>query len=604
VPSRRDDPNIQDGTHTMKTDLQTGENALAEIPREAKTVSSPDSKLRFLALAIVIIVGFVRVWVGRYSISPDGICYLDQGDAFFHGKLSYAINGLWSPLYSWLLGAALFVAKPSRWWEFPVAHLVNFLIYLATLLCFEFFLRSLWQDVRWNLPPIDTPNIQSLSKNSLFAIGYAVFLWTSLELITIWELSPDLAVAAFVYLIAGLLLRLRQDNSFKLYMLLGIVLGLAYLTKAVFFPLGFLFILVGLGLVPRQKYLAYLLLVTACFVAISAPWLVALSRAKGRFDFGDSGRLNYSALVSPGGRLLNWQGEPPGSGVPVHTTRKIHENPPVYEFAAPVGGTYPPSYDPSYWNEGREWTFDARRQLKVIEDHVLTYAELLLRSQSGLLAGALTLVLVRGMATRKSLLRNWPLFALCLAPMALYMLVHVEVRYVGAYLAVFWMAILFSIRLANSDSVRRMAELLAVAVVVTILLSVADGTMHAVRAGGPYSARDQITVADGLKKMGLHAGDHVAILGDGNWAYWARLGKLKIVSTIMSPDTPAFWAETLEQKEEVLRLLADTGAKAVVAAQVPASDAGNGWERIGVTENYVRWLSPSSRTVKLGGVTD
>jgi hypothetical protein len=586
----------------MRTDLQTGSSAVDEI-RSAPKIA-PDSQLRLVALAVVIIVGFVRMWVGRYSISPDGICYLDQGDAFFHGQLSYAINGLWSPLYSWLLGAGLFVAKPSRWWEFPVAHLVNFLIYLATLLCFEFFLRSLWQNVRWKPPSLDGTNIQSLSRESLFVIGYAVFLWTSLELITIWELSPDLEVAAFVYLIAGLLLRLRRENSFNLYMALGAVLGLAYLTKAVFFPLGFLFILVGLGFVPRQKYLAYLLLVTACFVAISAPWLIALSRAKGRFDFGDSGRLNYSALVSPGGRLLNWQGEPPGSGVPVHTTRKIHENPPVYEFATPVGGTYPPSYDPSYWNEGRKWTFDARRQLKVIEDHVLTYAELLLRSQSGLLAGALTLVLVGGIATRKSLLRNWPLFALCLAPMVLYMLVHVEVRYVGAYIAVFWMAIFFSVRLANSDSVRRMAELLAVAMVVTMLLSVADGTMHAVRAVGPYSARDQITVADGLEKMGLRAGDHVAILGDGNWAYWARLGKLKIVSTVMSRDTPAFWAETLEQKEVVYRLLAETGAKAVVAAQVPASDVENGWQRIGVTEYYLRWLSSPGNTVKPSPATD
>lgn len=588
----------------MRADLYTNSNPVNELPAAAKIESVQRSTLRFVALAVVVVVGLIRLWVGRYSISPDGMCYLDQGDAFFQHKWSDAVNGLWSPLYSWLLGGALFIAKPSRWWEFPAAHVVNFLIYLAAFLCFEFFLRSLWKDLSWRVPAIDGPGIQSLSRDSLFAIGYAVFLWTSLELITVWELSPDLAVAAFVYLIAGLLLRLRHENSLKLYTALGVVLGLAYLTKAIFFPLGFFFILLGLGVISHGKRLAYLLVVTACFLAISAPWLFALSHAKGRFDFGDSGRLNYSALVSPGGRLLNWQGEPPGSGIPIHTTRKIHENPPVYEFATPIGGTYPPSYDPSYWNEGRRWTFDARTQLRVIEDHVLTYAELLLRSQSGLLAGALTLLFMGGIATRKSLLRNWPLFALCLAPMVLYMLVHVEVRYVGAYIAVFWMAILFSLRLANSDSVRRMAQFLAVAMVVTILLSVADGTMHAIRAGGPYSARDQIVVADGLEKMGLRAGDHVAILGDGNWAYWARLGKLKIVSTVMSRDTPTFWAETPEQKEEIYRLLAGTGATAVVSAQVPASDAGSGWKRIGATKYYLRWLSSPGNTVKPSPASD
>ena len=581
----------------MTTDLQTGSNAINEIPYAMKIGTALDSKLRWSAFAVVLAVGLLRAWVGRYSMNPDGMCYLDQGDAFLQGKWSVAVNGLWSPLYSWLLGAALFIVRPSRWWEFPVAHLVNFLIYIAALLCFEFFLRSLWRDLQASPPSPDSASgITPFSQESLFALGYAVFLWSSLEVVTIWELSPDLAVAAFVYVIAGLLLRIRHESSLKLYVMLGITLGLAYLTKAVFFPLGFFFILLGLVMVPHRKRPAYLLLVTTSFVAISAPWLVALSLAKGRFDFGDSGRLNYSALVSPGGRLLNWQGEPPGSGIPVHTTRKIHENPAVYEFATPVGGTYPPSYDPSYWNEGRRWTFDARTQLKVIEDHVLLYAELFLRSQSGLLAGVLALVLIGGIATRKSLVGKWPIFALCLAPMVLYMMVHVEVRYVGAYIAVFWMAILFSIHLINSDAQRRMADALALAMIVTILLSVTDGTVRAVRSGGPYSAREQITIADGLEKMGLRAGDQVAIFGDGNWAYWARLGKLKIVSTISSRDTSAFWIEGPEQKEEIYKLLAATGAKAVVSAQVPQPDAGNGWQRMGATECYVRWLSPAGFT--------
>ena len=220
------------------------------------------------------------------------------------------------------------------------------------------------------------------------------------------------------------------------------------------------------------------------------------------------------------------------------------------------------------------------------------YAELLLRSQSGLLAGAMTLLLLGGTATWRSLLRNWPLLVFCLAPMILYMMVHVELRYIGAYVAILWIAIFSSIRLTKSHTQQRVADFLAFAVIITILLSVVDGTLRAVRAGGPYSARDQIAVADGLDIMGVHAGDYVAVLGDGNWAYWARLGKLKIVSTITSTDTPKFWAEPFEKKEQVYSLLATTGAKAVISAQVPASDAIHGWLRIGNTEYYLRWLHP------------
>lgn len=572
----------------MLRDSSANPRTVIDFPSERETTLSSVRTLRLGAYAVILAVGFVRAWVGRYSMNPDGMCYLDLGDAFFHRKWFDAVNGYWSPLYSWLLGAALFVTKPSRWWEFPVAHAVNFIIYVTVLVCFEFFLRSLFEQQDSELRYSGTGG---LSERSLLALGYALFLWSSLELITIWDLSPDLCVAGFVYLIAGLLLRIRRPSSPWLCVTLGIVLGLAYLTKAVMFPLGFAFILIGLVAVPRQKKLGFLLLVTFCFLAVSAPWVVALSRAKGRFTFGDSGTLNYSSFVSPGGRVIHWQGAPAGSGVPAHPTRQLLANPPLYEFAAPVGGTYPPSFDPSYWNEGRRWTFSVRAQLNVIKEHLLIYAELLLHSQSGLLAGVLTFILVGGVATRKAVLRNWPLFGICFAAMGLYALVHVEARFVGAYVCVLWLAILLGVRLTNLEGLRKMADFLALAVVVTVLLSVADGTVRTIRAGGPYSAADQIVVAEGLEKLGLRAGDRVAVLGDGNWSYWARSGQFKFVANIMSNDTAAFWAETRDRREEVYRIFAGAGARAVVTAGPLHADGGDGWQRIGTTEYYVRWLS-------------
>jgi 4-amino-4-deoxy-L-arabinose transferase-like glycosyltransferase len=587
-------------------------------------VDSPSSKiaarfsettLRFWALVVIVAIGLVRDWVGRYSMDPDGICYLDLGDAFFHRKWFDAVNGYWSPLYAWLLGAAMFLTKPTRQWEFPVVHVVNFIIYLAALAGFEFFLRSLLPgDHSARNEAIRTGDAggattAAFSRVALLAIAYSLFLWTSLELISIWGASPDLCIAGFVYLIAGLLLRIRGKGSLSLYLILGVVLGLAYLTKAVMFPLGFAFIAIGFFAVPRGKRLAYVLITTLAFLGVSAPWLIALSRAKGRFDFGDSGHLNYSTLVSPGGRNLNWQGEPPGSGVPLHTTRQIHKNPPLYEFATPVGGTYPPSFDPSYWGEGRKVTIDVRAQLRVIKEHLLLYAGLLLRDQPGLLAVALALILAGGVATRKTILANWPLFLMAFAACGLYMLVHTETRFVAAYVSVFWMAILAGIRFgpANDGPAKTISEkaeptrkashgrgelvdYLALAVVVTILLSVADGTVRAVQEGGPYSAREDIAVADGLNRDGLQSGDRVAVVGNGNWFYWARLGKFKIVSAIVGPDVPAFLQETPEQKEEIYRLFAGTGAKVVVMAGPLSAEAGSGWRRIGNTAYYVHPL--------------
>jgi len=525
-------------------------------------------------------------------MNPDGMCYLDLGDATWSGRWSDAVNAYWSPLYAWLLGAALHVVRPTSHGEFPLVHAVNFIIFLLALGSFEFFLGSLLVDLRSDRSNGSSAKVVPLAEWSLTCVSYGLFLWTSLVLITVYDVGADLAIAALVYLIAALLLRIRRGAGFFCYVLLGVTLGAAYLTKAAMFPLGFAFILIGFFWVPRGKRVPYLLLVTMFFLAVSAPWVAALSKRKGKFTFGDSGMLNYSALVSPGGRVINWEGVPPATGVPLHPTRKLLDDPPLYEFATPIGGTYPPSFDPAYWNAGRTWTFNLSTQLRVILRHTLTYSGLFLRSQPGLLTAVLTLLFVGGVATRKAVLAYWPLFIMGFAAMGLYMLVHVETRFVAAYICMFWVALLSGIRLPQSGGQLKMAEYLIGAVTLTLVLTVADGTAHAIQAGGPYSARNHIEVSEGLKKVGVQPGDKVAVLGDGNWSYWARLGRLRIVATVMGPDTPGFWAANAQQKAKVFQMFAESGARVVVTGDLPplvTLDAG--WQPIGTTGYYFRWVS-------------
>ena len=46
---------------------------------------------------------------------------------------------------------------------------------------------------------------------------------------------------------------------------------------------------------------------------------------------------------------------------------------------------------------------------------------------------------------------------------------------------------------------------------------------------GYPSDKDQLEAAVGLQSLGLTAGDKVAVIGDGSFAIWARLARLKIV---------------------------------------------------------------------------
>jgi len=226
----------------------------------------------------------------------------------------------------------------------------------------------------------------------------------------------------------------------------------------------------------------------------------------------------------------------------------------------------------------------------VILAGLFVYADLIFRNQAGLAAGTLALILAGGVATRNAILKNWPLLSMSFVAMGLYLLVLVESRYVAAYMSILWLAIVFGVRLTTEQ--RRIAQYLVLSVVVTMFISIAYSTGHALKSGDPgtpaYSAANQIKVADALEKMGVKPGDQVAILGDGNWAYWARSGKLKIVSTIMSMDVPAFWSAEPDQREHIYRLFGSTGAKAVVSASPPV--AAEHWQKIGDSDFYVRML--------------
>src|SRR5712692_364940 len=189
---------------------------------------------RILVLASVAL-GLVHAWVGRYSMNPDGVSYLDMGDAFVRRDWANAVNAYWSPLYGWILGIVGNAVTPSPQWEFPLVHLVNFVIFLIALLAFRFLLHAL---LRFrDEPTLDcetgSDKEGTLPEWALTILGYATFWWASLELVGIHDVSPDLAVLACVCFSAGVLLRLRQVPTLGKFALFGLVLGFGYWTKAI-----------------------------------------------------------------------------------------------------------------------------------------------------------------------------------------------------------------------------------------------------------------------------------------------------------------------------------------------------------------------------------
>src|SRR5208283_4215659 len=147
-------------------------------------------------LATSILLGLLQAWVGRFAITGDGISYLDMGRAYLRGDWHTAVNGYWNPLYAWLQAIGYLIFRPSPYWEYPVVQLVNFGIYVATACAFEYFLIALLRGRD--------------DETALRFIAYALFLWSSLQLIGVWMVNPDMVVAGAVYAAFGILA--RQPN--------------------------------------------------------------------------------------------------------------------------------------------------------------------------------------------------------------------------------------------------------------------------------------------------------------------------------------------------------------------------------------------------------
>lgn len=544
-----------------------------------------------VGILVVLLVGLARAWVGRFSLDADGISYLDLSDAFARHDWHGFLNAYWSPLYPLLLGISRLFLPTSKHWELPSAHILNFGIYAVALGCFEFFYASL----RKSLVPIDfhaeedTPLF--IPEAPVWALAHVLFLWVSVDLISIWGVCPDLCVSAFVYVAAGLILRFRRDDpGWKLAGVLGAVLGLSYWAKAVMFPLSFVFMAIALVPVSDVRIAAKRGWIMALTFAVTAgPLVAAISMQKHRFTFGDSGRINYAMFVSPGGVTRNWQGEPALGIEAAHPTRKVFSDPPVYEFAEPIGGTFPPWYDPSYWQEGRAPRFNLRAQLETVARHLLSYADLLLHEENALFAAVLTFILLNRKNACFAVRGTWPLLLMCGAGFGLYMLVHAETRFVGSYVAILWLALLGSLRVPNH--LLRASGMLVWAVAAVLLVSVLDNTARAVREGGPYSAMRDIMLSDRLDSMGVHPGDRIAVIGGAGF-YAARMSRVKIVAEIMGDDTPAFWRLNQERRQLVFQKFAESGAVMVLAPDPgPCVSSDPTWMKVNDEPFYVHHLS-------------
>ncbi len=541
--------------------------------------------------SIALLINGFHAWVARHSTEMDGVSYLDMGEAYLAGDWETAINAYWSPLYSWLLAGALWLVEPGPYNEFAVARGVNFLVFIACLFAFHFLLMQLVGAARDERNPAEIA--EGLPEWAWLAVGYSIFIWCSMTSVNVVRVTPDLCVAAFVFLAGGLLVRLnRGAGGRSAAVLLGLVLGAAYLTKAVMFPVGLVFLVACLitpdgwrNARPRTALAALV------FLVVAAPMIGALSMRKGRLTIGDTGKLNYAWMVNRVSQT-HWIGDPPSSGQPVHGIDRIFESPDVFEFGTPVGGTYPIWYDPSYWYEGVQLRFNWSDQLRVLETSLKAYFRVF-APLLPLMIGLATLYWIRRdrHGVWSDLVRQ---SALVLAPMTaliLYTLVHVEGRYVASFGVLLCLAGLDSVRLPDSRRSKRAIAAVVGLAVASLSFQVAAATRNIVSRSETYIDRATYDVAAGLTELGIRPGDRVAYFGV--WSpSWARTVRVRIVAEMLwwNDEDKQFWALDAAAKRELFAAVARSGASMIVVQYGPEAALRQGWRRVGETQYMVYLL--------------
>ncbi|MFA5976298.1 MAG: hypothetical protein WC859_09085 [Elusimicrobiota bacterium] len=509
---------------------------------------------------LFVFLGLLQAWANRFYMNSDGISYIEIAQAYARGQWQQAFNTYWSPLYSWILAIVFRLFKPSLFWEFPLVHLVNFLIYLFTLAAFSYLLK---QFLRWQ--GVQEPSLRRV----WIWLGYSLFLWCALSAVSLYLVSPDLLTAGIIFLAAGLWIRLQQgETTWTLFGLWGAVLGIGYLAKTFMFIFGFLWIVAGVGWAvwKRNSNINRYSAALAGFLFIAVPFVGAISKAKGQWTLGEAAPINYAFHVNRAPILPFWRGDFPPGSKGTHPPRLIMSMPRVYAYDRDIPASYPIWYDPSYWMEGlrpRYGLIDHWRSLRMRfndDTHLLLY------SQGSLWAGAL--ILLWGAKRRKP-------GAMLLLPgllgVAIFAIVLVEPRYIGPFVVLIWFGVFSGMEVPTEEMARKWFGCVVWAMLLNPLVYVGYETANALQR----TVRQTLTfphtrnhaywqVAQDLHQLGLREHDRVACMFEkGYGQYWAHLGAFRLVAEIPFPD------DVSQAQPPLMAAIADVlrqeGIRAIVA---------------------------------------
>jgi Ca2+/Na+ antiporter len=577
----------------------------------------------------------------HYQVDGDAVSYMDIGDLMRSHQWAGVINGYWNPLYPAALSIGHILFHPTRYTELHVYYLVNFGIFLLEMLAVVAFTDALIQlrELRETVTATTNALPFVLDRHTLRYLGIAILVISSQRELSMGKVRPDALLLAFLLFALAALLKHLATNHLRYAALMGLALGLAYLTKSFAFVFTLLCImaLVAFRFFWQRQSIARIvaaaLLVFACFSIVAGPYIAALSKQKGRFDFGDSGNLNYVWFVSGTEKMHLQQDEPSLFGAAevhlIHPDKQLLKSPPIFSYKQLPYGTYPDWFDASFFNEHIKPHMDPHLEIIVIGQCIMRILRYMCNHPEPWVLLVLLFFAGARLHTRSRLHPGWrpssnafwlaPVL-IAIAVLCIYAIVNVEDRYLSAAFLALLLPLFAAMRLSayQSSAIQSNATRTAASAAVLLLALLTIG--ESARMVGEMR-RDLITIkypggwydsnvygaARALNDLGVGPGDTVACIGDMaclDTPYWARLAGVRILTEIFKPaEFPVYsFLATMPNRDQAYDVVRREGAKVLIGYFEPGlmtgtTPASAGWIQLGGTPYYALPLNlPANAT--------
>ncbi len=552
-----------------------------------------ETRVRLIFWASGIFLGALLTYTTRYYINGDALTYIEMGEAFRQGRWGDLVNLATSPGYAVLLGIGQVLLDTNPLNELPLLKTVNFMCLMFSMAACELLLSC----IKRQYAKMAVDNGKPLPWPLVMALAYSMFLLSAFNWVRPRLVAPEMAVLGLVLVSMALILRIKCDPlPYSGFALLGLCCAITYFFKTFFFPFSTVLItLAALATGSIRRAIPRALVACLAMLVVSAPLIGALSLKLGRLSYGEAGRLNYTIYV---GRDRQSK----------HSPVLLADQPQVllYRENPFPNATRPATFDPSHWTEGIAPSFDLTQHLRLCGVHLKQIV-----TSSPFLLAALLLWFIWNLkknALNAPRISSAPIPLLLAIPgvcgVAMYCIIHVEMRYIAPFLFLLFLGLVLLPRFEGQTR-REMsrciisASLLVLVILGSVVSTVVDQSVRSLQsAEDKPSYREaflnMVAIRDFLLQRNVSSGDDVGIVGLPPF-YWGRLAQLRIIAEI--PRSDQFLASTQDNRRNAVEALGDVGVRVLVAkGHGFAGLTEEGWELAPGTRDFYVLVNNNSDT--------